>query len=110
MMEHQPIAESKPQAMIPGATLSGSFLITGGTRGIGRAISIEFARAGARVIANYLRNETTARELKDLAETEKFQLDLCRADLTTSQGLQQAATAVEQSGTPLCGLVHCAAI
>jgi hypothetical protein len=36
---------------------------TGGTRGIGRAISIEFARAGACVIANYLRNETTAREL-----------------------------------------------
>jgi NAD(P)-dependent dehydrogenase (short-subunit alcohol dehydrogenase family) len=96
--------------MIPRISLSGAFLISGGTRGIGRAISLEFARAGAHVIANYLRNETAARELKDLAETEKIRLDLCRADLTTPQGLQQAAAAVKQTGSPLCGLVHCAAI
>jgi NAD(P)-dependent dehydrogenase (short-subunit alcohol dehydrogenase family) len=110
MTEYQSSAEPKPQGLVPEAILSGVFLITGGTRGIGRAISIEFARAGARVIANYLRNETTARELKELAETEKIQIDLCRADLTTSQGLQQAAMTVAQAGTPLCGLVHCAAI
>ena len=76
MAEYQSSAESKPQGAVPGITLSGDFLITGGTRGIGRAISIEFARAGAHVIANYLRNESTARELNDLAETEKIQLDL----------------------------------
>jgi enoyl-[acyl-carrier protein] reductase III len=102
--------DSKPQAIIAGFALSGTFLITGGTRGIGRAISVEFARAGAHVIANYLRNDTAARELKALAEAEKLQLDLCRADLTTPEGLQRAATAVEQTGSMLCGLVHCAAI
>lgn len=93
-----------------GFPLSGTFLITGGTRGIGRAISVEFARAGAHVIANYLRNETTARELKALADAEKLHLDLCRADLTTAEGLQQIATAVERGGSPVCGLVYCAAI
>ena len=31
-------------------------LITGGSRGIGRAIALELARAGARVALNYLRN------------------------------------------------------
>lgn len=102
--------DSKTQAMVGGFALSRTFLITGGTRGIGRAISIEFARAGAHVIANYLRNETTARELKALADAEELHLDLCRADLTTPEGLQQAVTAVEQAGSPLCGLVHCAAI
>ena len=103
------MADSKTKALIAGIPLSGAFLVTGGTRGIGRAISIEFARAGAHVIANYLRNETAARELKTWTEAEKLNVDLCRADLTTSQGLQQAATAAEQAGSPLSGLVHCAA-
>lgn len=102
--------ESKPQAMIAGFSLSGAFLVTGGTRGIGRAISVEFARAGAHVIANYLRNERTAGELKGLADAENLRLDLCRADLTTPEGLQKTAGAVEKAGSPLCGLVHCAAI
>lgn len=93
-----------------GSHLTGTFLITGGTRGIGRAISIEFALAGAHVIANYLRNETAARELRVKAEAEELNLDLCRADLTTQEGLQQATAAVEQTGSSLCGLVHCAAI
>jgi NAD(P)-dependent dehydrogenase (short-subunit alcohol dehydrogenase family) len=92
-----------------GLSLSGVFLVTGGTRGIGRAVSIEFARAGARVIANYLRNETAAYELKALAEAERLYLDLCRADITTDDGLQRTATAVEKADAPLCGLVHCAA-
>lgn len=96
--------------MTDGFPLSGAFLVTGGTRGIGRAISIELARGGARVIANYLRNEKPADELKAVAEAEKLRLDLCRADLTTPEGLQKVAAAVQLSGWPLCGLVHCAAI
>ena len=39
-------------------TLAGQrALVTGGTRGIGRAISIRFAAAGASVIANYVRDQ-----------------------------------------------------
>jgi NAD(P)-dependent dehydrogenase (short-subunit alcohol dehydrogenase family) len=101
--------EAKPQVMIDGFHLSGVYLITGGTRGIGRAISVEFARAGAHVIANYLRNEKTAAELKAQAEAEELDFDLCRADLTTPEGLQKTAAAVDRAGLPLCGLVHCAA-
>ena len=37
-----------------------SVLVTGGTRGIGRAISLQLARAGATVIANYARNDEAA--------------------------------------------------
>ena len=100
----------EPPASTAGFALSGTFLVTGGTRGIGRAISIQFARAGARVIANYLRNEASACELKALAEAEHLHLDLCRADLTNAEGLQKTATAAEMTGAPLAGLVHCAAI
>ena len=49
-------------------TLEGkTFLIAGGTRGIGRAISLQFARSGARVVANYVRDERSAQALRDEA-------------------------------------------
>jgi 3-oxoacyl-[acyl-carrier protein] reductase len=40
-------------------------LITGGSRGIGRATAILFARAGADVAINYVSNEIAAREVKN---------------------------------------------
>ena len=40
-------------------------LITGASRGIGRAIAIEFAREGANVVINYLSNKKLAEELAD---------------------------------------------
>ncbi len=44
--------------------------VTGGTRGIGRAIAVEFAKSGARVAINYLRNKRSASEA--LSELEGF--------------------------------------
>jgi NAD(P)-dependent dehydrogenase (short-subunit alcohol dehydrogenase family) len=101
--------ERSTETILTGVALSGSFLITGGTRGIGQAISLEFARAGAKVIANYLRNERAAQELKALAEHEQLHIELCRADLTTPEGLRHVETTVKQHGIPLAGFVHCAA-
>jgi enoyl-[acyl-carrier protein] reductase III len=89
--------------------LSGTFLVTGGTRGIGRAISCQFARAGACVVANYVRNEAAARELKALAEQERWRVELCRADLMIPEALGQIEAAVAHTSSPLCGFVHCAA-
>jgi NAD(P)-dependent dehydrogenase (short-subunit alcohol dehydrogenase family) len=89
--------------------LSGTFVITGGTRGIGRGISEEFARSGARVIANYVRNEKVALELQAKGAEEGWTLTLCRADLTTPEGLGRIETQVQQAGAPLAGIVHCAA-
>lgn len=86
-----------------------TFLITGGTRGIGLAISLRFARAGARVVANYLRNEKASKELSEIAAREGLMIDLFRSDLTTDSGLEQLNLFLENGVSELSGLVHCAA-
>ena len=40
-------------------------LVTGGSRGIGRAVTISLARLGYHVLINYVSNETAARETLD---------------------------------------------
>jgi enoyl-[acyl-carrier protein] reductase III len=86
-----------------------TFLITGGTRGIGRAISLGFARAGASVVANYVRDVRSAEQLIQDAGLEGFLIELWRADLTSPKGLQQMETFIEKTGLRFDGLVHCAA-
>jgi enoyl-[acyl-carrier protein] reductase III len=84
-------------------------LVTGGTRGIGRAISLQLARAGARVIANYARNDAAATALTDEAAAAGLQLSTVRADLSTPKGMEaiREATAGVPQGT--LSIVHGAA-
>jgi len=44
-------------------------LVTGGSRGIGKAISLELARRKANVVFNYLRNHKAATETRDEIES-----------------------------------------
>ncbi len=83
-------------------------LVTGGTRGIGRAISLRFARAGASVIANYARNDEAAQSLQAEAAAEGLALDVLRADLTLPKGLAAVQERMQQ-GEGIVSLVHCAA-
>jgi enoyl-[acyl-carrier protein] reductase III len=84
-------------------------LVTGGTRGIGRAISMRFARAGAHVIANYVRNEESAAELVETATREGLQLVTLRADLSSPKGIEKINEAVTAGNVRPVSIVHCAA-
>ena len=60
---------------------AGAVLITGATRGIGRAITERFAREGCRLALVYRSGEAAARETRDMlsemgAEAETFRADL----------------------------------
>ena len=86
-------------------------LVTGGTRGIGRAIALQCARAGARVIANYARNDEAAQALAAEASAAGLALEVLRADLTLPKGqaaVQERLAADPADAGPL-SIVHCAA-
>jgi len=83
-------------------------LVTGGPRGIGRAISLQFARAGAVVVANYARNDDAAQALAAEAAAANSPVQMLRADLSLPKGLAAISEHFDADGTPL-SIVHCAA-
>ena len=56
-------------------------LITGATRGIGRAITQRFARAGCRLALVYRADESAAREVRAALADARVEAEMIRADL-----------------------------
>ena len=63
-------------------------VVTGGTRGIGRAVSLAFAAAGAQVFAAYLSNQSAAEETRLRAQELAGGVTPVMADVSTSNGAQ----------------------
>lgn len=61
-------------------------VVTGGTRGIGRAVSLRFAAEGALVTAAYLKNDEAARSLVEESTGLPGAIRVIRADVRTSEG------------------------
>jgi 3-oxoacyl-[acyl-carrier protein] reductase len=64
-------------------------IVTGGTRGIGRSISLSLAEAGAHLVLNYLSNETAAQETAKLVGELGCQIVLVRGDVGKPETAQQ---------------------
>jgi 3-oxoacyl-[acyl-carrier protein] reductase len=60
-------------------------IVTGSSRGIGRAIALEFSRAGAKVVINYFRSEKEALALKNQIESEGRVAKVVMADVTKEE-------------------------
>ncbi|MFQ5591232.1 MAG: 3-ketoacyl-ACP reductase [Phycisphaerae bacterium] len=57
-------------------------LVTGGSRGIGRAISLELADAGYALLINFNENIGAAEEVRTLVEQRGVPAEICQGDVT----------------------------
>ena len=71
-------------------------LVTGGSRGIGRAICIQLARDGYSVIINYKSNHEAANETLRLIESEGMQAELLPFDVVNPEEINAALDTWEQ--------------
>jgi 3-oxoacyl-[acyl-carrier protein] reductase len=63
-------------------------LVTGSSRGVGRAVALGFAKEGAKVVINYTSSEGAAREAVDAIEAMGSQAIAVKADVAQKRGAQ----------------------
>lgn len=81
-------------------------IITGATRGIGRAIALEAARRGANVAFNYLKSAQPAEELKGEIERLGVKAMAFHADVGDLKSAREMVNAVKKEFGAIDGLVN----
>lgn len=69
-------------------------LVTGASRGIGRAAALELAKAGAKVAVNFAGNRTAAEEVVSMIEAAGGQAMLVQADVGNAADVEAMVKAV----------------
>lgn len=85
-------------------------LVTGGSRGIGRACCELLAQAGADVAINFNSNEQAARQAGELVAARGAKYHLCQADVSSERQVQAMVTGIEDTLGPVDLLVNNAGI
>jgi 3-oxoacyl-[acyl-carrier protein] reductase len=85
-------------------------LVTGSSRGIGRAIALAFAEAGADIAVNYRSRETEAKQVCAQVENHGSRCVIVRADVSVASDVARMMTSVEGALGPVSILVNNAGI
>jgi NAD(P)-dependent dehydrogenase (short-subunit alcohol dehydrogenase family) len=80
-------------------------LVTGGTRGIGRATALRLARAGHALVLGYAHDDTAAAGCRSAVEALGVDCLTVRADLTAPDGVEELFERAAELG-PLTGVVN----
>ena len=65
-------------------------LVTGGSRGLGRAICLKLAGEGIPVIINYQSSDAAAEEVKALCEEQGVAAELMKCDVSNMEAVDAA--------------------
>ena len=71
-------------------------VVTGASRGIGRACAIELAKQGANIVVNYTSNSEAAESCKAAIEAEGVQALVIQADVSKPEEAQRLIAAAEE--------------
>ena len=85
-------------------------LITGASRGIGRAIAVNLAANGASIAINYNENEEAAIETKKLVDTNQVPSTILKANVADSDDVKKMINETEKKLGPIDLLVTNAGI
>jgi len=85
-------------------------LITGGSRGIGRATALRLAREGANVAISYVTRAHEAQEVVQAVERLGRRAFNCRCNVASPEEVQQLVVQTRKQLGPIDFLVHCGAI
>ena len=81
-------------------------IVTGATRGIGRAIALEVARRGANVAFNYLKSEAAAEELRGAIAALGVKAMPFKADVGDLRSAREMVNTVKKEFGAIDGLVN----
>lgn len=88
-----------------------TIIVTGGTRNLGRAISLAFLNEGANVVAAYCQDSSAARELeKSVLPEQRNKLRTYKADVSSADACHRLCNVTQQEYGELDVLVNNAAV
>lgn len=85
-------------------------LVTGGTRGIGKAIALSQAKKGHTLFLNYLRDDASAMKVKSEAEKKGARVILLPGNVGDAETISSLLESVKKETSHLDVLIHNAAL
>jgi len=81
-------------------------LVTGGGRGIGRAIAVRLAEGGARVAISYRSNDASARETAEMVRAAGAECEIFKGDVASQEDVETLVKGVGEAFGPVEILVN----
>jgi 3-oxoacyl-[acyl-carrier protein] reductase len=75
-------------------------LVTGGGRGIGRAVAVRLAKEGARVAISYRSNDAAAKETAELVRKVGAECEIFRGDVASAEDVEALVKGVGEAFGP----------
>lgn len=64
-------------------------IVTGASRGIGKAIATEFAKEGAKVVINYLKSDDEAKKIEQELKSQGHEASVFKADISKEEDVKK---------------------